>query len=393
MNEPVVIDVALILVFGSAVSWLCQRLRLPAAVVQVILGVILGGAVLGWVSHSSTIHVLGEIGVVLLLGMAGIEMGLERLKRAGWPAVAVAVIGIVLSLSGGYFVGSFFGSPRPEAIYIGLVIAATSIGISTQVLQQFGLINHRIGEIVVAAALIDDVIALYLLAATHGILSDDAGIARVLAYVMAALVLLGAVYWLSKALTSWLLRQRYLDRNWSLIVWAVGVFSAAAMISMLLQFSPVVGSFFAGVGIGDAMEKRSREHRLRGFQPLLWVLMPFFFVMIGVQAEWSALAEPGTRWFLVVLLVVAISAKALGGLLGSSRQTRVAERCLIGFGMVPRGEVALIIATLGLEQGHVGADAFAALVLTTICLAILGPVCMAFLAKSVRSRIAGVTAC
>lgn len=149
--------VLLVLVLGAAVSGLSRWLNFPNAVAQVILVVLLGSAVLGWVEHSATLHTLGEVGVVLLLGVAGLELGIDRLKAAGWAGMVVAILGILFSFAGGYVLSRLYGSPNPEAVYVGLALAATSIGITVQVLQQFGLIGHRVAEVVIAAAVIDEV--------------------------------------------------------------------------------------------------------------------------------------------------------------------------------------------------------------------------------------------
>jgi Kef-type K+ transport system membrane component KefB len=165
-------DILVVLVLGGGLSWLSQRLRFPNAVAQVVLGVLLGTAVLGWVPHSPVLHEFGAVGVVLLLGVAGLELGLGRLTAAGPTGAFVATLGIVFSVVGGYGIGILYGSAGDEALYLGLALGATSIGITVQLLEQFGLIGHRVADILVAAAVIDDVIALYLLGAAHGFLSE-----------------------------------------------------------------------------------------------------------------------------------------------------------------------------------------------------------------------------
>jgi len=147
-----VLSIVLVLGLGLAVGAFSERYRIPKAVAQVLLGVVLGAAVLGWVAHDSVIHILGEIGVVVLLGVAGLEVSMGQLKHAGWPGVWVAVLGIVLSLAGGYAVAMMYGSPSAESIYLALALAATSIGISAQVLHQYGLMEHRVADLIITQA-------------------------------------------------------------------------------------------------------------------------------------------------------------------------------------------------------------------------------------------------
>ncbi len=379
-------DVLLVLVLGATVSGLSQRLKFPNAVAQVVLGVLLGSAVLGWVAHSATLHTLGEVGVVLLLGVAGLELGIDRLKAAGWAGVIVAALGIVFSLAGGYALGTFYGSPNPEAMYVGLALAATSIGITVQVLQQFGLIGHRVAEVVIAAAVIDDVLALFLLAAAHGLLSDGLTVMGTFGLVGLAVAVLGGVYGLCRVLTRWASRRGLIDNPWARAAWILGAIFGAALLTHALELSAVVGGFFAGLGTGEGLTRAVRELSLRILNPLVLVLMPFFFVMVGVQAQWDILNESAVVWFVAGLIALAIITKAAGGLMGTTRAHSWTERWLIAFGMVPRGEITLVIVTLGFDQGHVTHHVFVAVVLMAIVLSIVGPLLMAPFAKRLASE-------
>lgn len=374
-------DVLLVLVLGSALGWLSQRFNLPNAVAQVVLGVLLGTAVLGWVPHSPALHTVGEIGVVLLLGVAGLELGFDRLRAAGWAGAAVATLGIVFSVGGGYAIGHLYGSPGDEAVYLSLALGATSIGITVQVLEQYGLIGHRVADIVIAAAVIDDVIVLYLLGAAHGFLSEGFSAAEALSFVGLAIAVLGGLFFVSRAITRWASRHGLIAGGWSRGAWILTVVALGASLTHALDLSSVVGAFFAGVGTGGGLADVIRDRSAQSLRPLVLLLMPFFFVMIGVQAQWDVVDEPALRWLLVALILVAIIAKTLGGLLGAVGIDGWRERALIGLGMVARGEVALVIATLGFDQGHITRAVFDALVITTVSVALLGPALMVPFAK------------
>ena len=149
----------------------------------------------------------------------------------------------------------------------------------------------------------------------------------------------------------------------------------------------MVGAFFAGVGVGEGMPHEASEHSAAKLQPLVLLLMPFFFIMIGVQADLDILDVPGMRWFVMILIVTAVAGKAIGGVIGALRDNGWRDRWLIGFGMVARGEVCLIIATLGFELGHVSRPVFVSLVLMTITVAALGPLLMAPLAKRAATAV------
>ncbi len=384
MTPVAVADLLVVFVLGGALGWLSKRWRFPNAVAQVLLGVLLGSAVLGIVQHGAALHQLGQIGVVLLLGLAGLELGLDRLRAAGWAGVAVAVLGIGLSFGGGFVVAWLYGAALEASWYVGIALTATSIGISVQVLEQFGLVEHRTGEIIIAAAVIDDVLALYLLAAAHGVFGDGGSASGALLLVLEAVVALSALYWLARAATRRLNALSGMSHGWVSGSWTVSIIFLGAVSTDALGLSAVVGAFFAGLGVGDGFGRQRREATTRGLEPLLWATMPFFFVMIGVQADWRGFTAPGVGWLLAGLLAVALAGKSLGGLLGAVGVRALRERWLIGLGMVGRGEVALVVVTLGRAQGHLGHEVFVVLVSVTIVLAVLGPLLMALLARGVR---------
>ena len=370
-------------------SWLSQRLGFPNAVAQVLLGVLLGTAVLGWVPHSTVLHHFGEVGVVLLLGVAAVELGTGRLTAAGSSGFFVAALGIIFSIAAGYAVGMLYGSPSDEALYIGLALGATSIGITVQLLAQFGLIGHRVADVLVAAAVIDDVIALYLLGAVHGFLSDGVSVQEVFAYVVLAVVVLGGVLWVCRWLTRWAFRRALIYSHWRRSAWILAAIGLGALLTETLGMSSVVGAFFAGLGAGDGLKDQVSERSARELQPLVLLLMPFFFVMIGVQAQWGILERSSSIWLVVGLIACAVLAKTLGGVLGALKIDRWRERWLIGLGMVARGEIALVIATLGFEQGHLAHPVFVSIVLMTIALAVLGPLLMTPLARRLAAERSG----
>jgi len=376
-------DLLLVLTFGLMAGWLAKRVRLPQAVVLVLLGVVLGPALLGWIALDGRLAIVGELGIVLLLGMAGLQMGVAAMWTAGRAGVSVAVLGIGLSLIAGYFFMSGWGARSEAALYTGLALAATSVGISVQVLQQFGLISRRVGRIVIAAAVIDDIAALYLLAVAHGVLRESlTPVALVIAAFLALLVII-AIYAVCQLVVA-RIPPRWLGAH---PVPAVGTIALALIaggtLSHLAGLSSVVGAFFAGLGIGEGAPSL-RQELARRLEPLVFVLMPFFFVLIGARAEWTVLTDAGMAWLVAGLIVLALCAKTIGGALGAVGIQDKAGRWLIGASMAPRGEVALVIASLGFAQGHVGHHLFVALVLMAIATALVAPLLMLPLARRHR---------
>ncbi|HID81518.1 MAG TPA: cation:proton antiporter [Chromatiales bacterium] len=373
----------LILLLGVSVGWLASRIGQPAAVAQVLLGLVIGPPLLGWVDTGEALELIGQLGVVLLLGMAGMHIGSRHLAKHGLTALWVAMFGIVFCLAVGYVFAVMWGSPHAEAIYVGTALTATSIGISVQVLHQLRLFDHRVGEIVIAAAVIDDVIALYLLATAHGILSEEMAGYQIGFSVLETALILGAIYalcrWLSRRIAPILTGDRY---NTGLLLVSV-VIVAFGWVTETRGYSMVVGGFFAGLGLGDGMNPSQRKQMSRQLSKIVPFLVPFFFVVIGSRAEWGVLADPGMPTLLIGLLIIAMAGKVLGGYLGALRATGNGQSLLIGMSMAPRGEVALVIAGLGFFQGHISHHVLIVLILVTIVTAAVSPLVMARLAKRV----------
>jgi len=377
-------DFFLILLPGVFVGWLASRIGQPAAVAQVLLGLIIGPPLLGWVSPNEFLETIGQLGIVLLLGMAGLHIGSKHLAQQGWTAVWVAVFGIFLCLIGGYVFAIMWGSSHAEAVYVGTALTATSIGISVQVLHQLGLINHEVGRIVIAAAVIDDVLALYLLATAHGLLSEDMMAYQVVLSMFEAVSVLTFIYLLcrwSSRHAAILFSNNNSNRGGLLLVSAVIIIFG--WITEELGYSMVVGGFFAGLGLGDGMELSIRKLMAQQLGQVVPFLVPFFFVVIGSRAEWHVLADPGMVSLVIGLLLIAIVGKVLGGYLGALRTTNKCSSILVGMSMAPRGEVALVIAGLGYVQQHISHHMLVALILVTIGTAVMSPLVMAKIARFV----------
>ena len=377
-------DFLLILLFGVSAAWLAKRLGQPAAVAQVLVGLIIGPPLLGWVEPGEELQFIGQLGVVLLLGMAGLHLGSGHLAREGWTGLWVALLGMLFCLAGGYGFAVWWGSPYAEAVYVGTTRTATSIGISVQVLQQLGLINHKVGRIVIAAAVIDDVLALYLLAIAHGLLSDALAPSRLVGSMFLAAGMLAVIFlacrWLARKSGAKLFSAQYPVSLFAVVIIVV----TFGWLTEAMGYSLVVGGFFAGLGLGDGLDQVHRNRLVKQLEGLVLILVPFFFVIVGSRAEWGALADPGMPAFVIGLLAVAMLGKLTGGFFGAWRGGSLRMPLLIGVSMVPRGEVALVIAGLGYAQGHISHHALVALILVTIGAALTGPLLMARLARSLE---------
>lgn len=373
----------LILLLGIGLGGLAKRVHISSAAAQVFLGIILGPSVLGLISSETPLWVLGEIGVVILLGVAGVEIGLKRLLDAGWAGLWVAVLGMVFCFAGGLLFARWWGSDYREAIYVGIALTATSIGITVQVLTQFGLIRRRIGEVVIAAAVLDDILAIFLLANAHSILAGDYAALFILRSVGVSILVLGAIFFITRHIGCYAehwLREKH-ERFY--LLFAVIIILLFATLTEHIGQSFVVGGFFAGVGLGEGLTERERKHISPVLDQVAFMMIPFFFVIIGAKADFSVINNGGMLILMAGLFVIAIFGKVLGAIIGAYDIKRFSDRFLIGVSMAPRGEVGLIIASIGFQQQHISHHVMAALVLTLIAVSLISPLYLSFMSKNI----------
>lgn len=279
----------------------------------------------------------------------------------------------------GYGFAIWWGSPTEEALYVGVALTATSIGISVQVLQQFGLIDKEVGRIVIAAAVIDDIVALYLLAMTHGALTETFMITQVARSMIVGALMFGLIFLVCRLLAKLLIE--WLQSATLRLLFSLMIIVSFGWITHWLDYSLVVGGFIAGLGLGEGLQKTNRNALLQQYDSLVLILVPFFFVYIGSQANWQVLTDNGMMTLVGGLIVIALAGKILGGYIGAWSHGEIYQPFLIGVSMAPRGEVALVVASIGFEQGHISHHVLVALMLVVIASALLGAALMAPLAR------------
>jgi Kef-type K+ transport system membrane component KefB len=361
---------------------LCERLGQPAVLGELLAGVLLGPSVLGVVPLSAGILLIAEVGVLLLLFEVGLETDLEELLRVGGPAMTVAVVGMALPFAGGYLLTRAAGFPTLTAIFVGAALTATSIGISSRVLSDLGLLASREGQIILGAAVADDILGLVVLA----VVSQIAALGSVSAWQAGKSALLSFGF-LLVAIVAGLPLGRLLVRgvgraNVRGILVAVSVAFAllAALGAQAAGSAAIVGAFAAGLVL--ARTNRSDDIR-RAVRPTVDVFAPIFFVAIGAQVDLRYLnpADPSNRPALFLALGL-IAVGSLGKFAAGWAAWGRVRRSFIGAGMIPRGEVGLIFAQIGKQNGALPEPAFVAVVVAVFATTFLTPP----LLKALRPR-------
>lgn len=362
----------LVLVLILLVAWLMgeafERLQMPAVVGQLVGGFLLGPAVLNWVKPSSMIATFAELGVIVLMFLAGLESDLNLLKKYFKPSIVVAVLGIALPVISIYALGRFHALSTLESLFIGVIFAATSVSISVAVLKEMHALNTDAGVTILGAAVADDILSVLLLSAVVTIfgVSDDGpqlSLPMIVGLQVLFFLLIWGLYYVVK---------KFPIRIWQ--NWQSYVSLFALLFCLLLsgiaedvQLSAITGAFFAGIIVSQTEYRKPVTVQVENFGMLLFV--PIFFVNVGLNMQLSGIMN--NVWLFIDLSLLAIITKFLGAYEGSRMfgfdHISAAE---VGAGMISRGEVGLIIAEMGLKSHLISENYYstiiAAIVITTI---------------------------
>ena len=348
-----------------------RRLGQPGIVGELIGGFLVGPYALGLVGAAAlepggAVAVFAELGAIILLFYVGLEVRTDDLLSVGRPALATALIGMLLPVLAGMAVGLALDVGLATSAFFGLALAATSIGITSRALAEMGVLDRRFARIILGAAIVDDILALILIGVVTGVVQGDLSASTVLVALSGVgLVALGFVVarrarGLRKSAFTWPL---FADTP---LVVAFLFMLALAIVSSVAGLAAIIGAFVAGLIVAETEAQHDVETETR---TLVTIFVPFFFAYTGARVDIGAFLDPEVIAISLALGVLGILTKAIGGIAGawsSGRWTSVA----VGFGMVPRGEVGIVVAGLGVSLGILSAEGFnevlAAVVITTI---------------------------
>ena len=366
------IPLAILVVFTSA-KILCEvfeRFGQPGIVGEILAGILIGPHVLGWMQPNEVLHILAELGVMFLLFRVGLEVKSSELLRSGGTAVVVAAAGVVVPFVMGWGISLLFGEPRIEAIFTGAAMVATSVGITAEVLAARGLLQHRASQIILAAAVVDDVLGLLVLAVVSSM-------AR------------GQVNWLEISLTAALaisftvfisifgtrVMRQVVPRVESRMSLAESQFTLAiillfslALLAVYAGVAAIIGAFLAGVALSESVDHR--VHQLTS--GVTELLVPFFLAGIGLHFDITAFRDPRLLLLACVIFVAAVASKLFGCGLGAIRLGRQ-DALRVGVGMIPRGEVGMVVAQIGLGIGVMAPGVYGVIVFMSVATTMVAP--------------------
>ncbi|SFS45961.1 cation:proton antiporter [Paenibacillus sp. BC26] len=363
------LQLAIVILATKLAGDLSVRLGQPSVLGKLVIGVILGPAVLGWVQSTEVIEAFSHIGVLLLMFFAGLETDIKDLNDNRNASAAVAIGGILLPLLGGYLAGIVMGMETSEAVFIGLLLSATSVSISVQTFKELGWLKSKESTTVLGAALVDDIVVVLTLAVMMSLLTaSDVSLTLVIGKKVVFFILIGLLGWKVVPFTMRKLSQ--LNVTESVMSTALVLCLFFAYIAEYLGVAGIIGSFAAGIAISQTKFKKEVETRL---EPIAYtIFVPVFFVSIGLAVTFAGLSKQ--ILFIIALSVLAVLTKLIGSGLGAKLTGfNMRSSLIIGAGMVSRGEVALIIATIGLNTGLLLQQYFTSIIIVVIVSTIVTP--------------------
>jgi Kef-type K+ transport system membrane component KefB len=372
MHQPLPLPLVLLIVFGSAklLSELFERLGQPGIVGEILAGALIGPSVLGWVAPNDILKALSEIGVMFLLFDIGLKAKAPQLRRLGGRAAVVAVLGISASFLAGWGILSAWHASRNEALFLGAAMTATSVAIIAPLLASRGLLNEQASKVILAAAVIDDVLGLIVLAVVSGVARGRFNVLEItLTAALAAGFTVVTVLWgtaaVNRILPHFRSRARADESEFHI---AVVFLFAMALLAHYTGVAAIVGAFLAGLALSEQANDRVRD-LTSGVSELL---VPFFLVGIGLHFDLAIFRSRSAIVLALLVLAAAILAKLAGCGAGAlALGWRNAVR--VGLGMVPRGEVGMVVAQVGLGMAVISSQVYSVVVFMAVATTLVTP--------------------
>jgi len=377
-----------LLLFVSLAGYLIAYRINQSAVVGIILaGILIGPSFLGLVTYTNFVSSLGHLGAVVLLFTVGLHFKIEEITRLKY--FIIALLGIIVPWLAGFFTSELFGFDFAASIFIGTALTATSIAITANVLKEMNKLETKVARVIIGAAIIDDVLGLLALSFSEEIVTGTLSWQFLVLTILKALafILIGVI--LGKSIINKIMLK--MDKTHMvgkypeiIFIFAMMVAFLYSMTAELVGLSAIVGSFLAGVSLAEVRVVNGKAFR-EGAEYLQIIFASIFFVSLGVLLDFHSITTDILVFILVITVIAIISKIIACGLPARLVGLNVRESLAVGVGMVPRGEVAMIVALIGLSRNLIEPDVYATLVLMSLISTILPPLVLRnFLLKTAR---------
>ena len=358
MREELEILLNLFIIFTAAKIFaeIFTRIKQPIVIGELIAGAVIGAHGLGLIAETPINDAMAELGVIFLLFLVGLETRMDDMREVGRPAILVGFFGVLIPLAMGYVLYSQLGYDSIRSLFMGTAIVATSIGITARVLGDMGLLKHRTSRIILGAAILDDILGLLVLALVSSLARGGFNYFEFAILIIEAVLFVLFLTTLGPKLAGRHI-HKFIDRlHISEGSFAIGIILVLGLSVMAeyIGLAAIIGAFLAGIVLSETKDFLDLQKK---FQPVGNLLIPIFFVVMGTKFNLLGLFAPSTLVLLMLTFVVAVISKMIGsalGTIGLGFKTMLQT----GIGMVPRGEVGIVVGTIGLSLGVIGQDLY-----------------------------------
>jgi Kef-type K+ transport system membrane component KefB len=366
--DSLTIPLSLLIVFASAkaLAEVFERLRLPAIVGEILAGVLVGPQVLHWLAPNAVLSAFSDLGLIFLLFRVGLEVNSAELLESGGTALGVAVSGVILPFLAGWGIMRLFHAPHIEAIFVGVAMVATSVGITAEVLKRMGMLSHPAGRVILGAAVFDDILGLLALSVATSLARGGVPIGELAltAFVALAFVVLTARW--GAPLVKRLNPQLNIPEQRFAIAMVL-LFGLSAL-AVYAGVAAITGAFLAGLALSESADQRTHD-LTSGVTELF---LPFFLAGIGMKLDLHTFQHRSTLALAAWIVGAAIVSKMAGCGLGAWKMG-TANALRVGAGMIPRGEVGMVVAQIGVGFGVITQPVYGIIVAMSVMTTLFAP--------------------
>ncbi|OPX44065.1 Na(+)/H(+)-K(+) antiporter GerN [Ruminiclostridium hungatei] len=391
--EKVLIEIALILIFTKLGGLVSRKFKMPEVLGALVAGVILGPAVLRLVEYTGNIKLLSELGVILLMFLAGLETNVDELKKAGKTSFAIALMGVIIPLILGTAAAYLFFTNFWENLFVGVILTATSVSISVETLTELGKLNTKAGVNILGAAVIDDVLGLILisivLAVSQTLGSGASGSAAAISLILtfAKIIAFCLLSVIMIVLVPRFINKISVDNRHKrdLLTYSIAMALILAFISEILGIAAITGAYICGLTLSQFIHREYIEKNVKAISSGFLSLI--FFASVGIAADIRGLS-PEVILITLVMFAIAVVGK-LFGCGGAARLFKMSKResLQIGVGMISRGEVAIITANIGMQNHIISEEIYIPTLIVVILTTVITPALLKIVFSSKKGRL------
>ena len=376
-QSGILFDLFIIFITAKLFNYLFQKIHIPPMIGEIAAGLILGAGGLRLIRETPVLDAFSELGAMMLLFVVGLHTRLKDMLKIGPDATIVATLGVALPMVLGYFFILSTGHRGIEALFVATALVATSVGITARVLKDMQLGQTVSAKLILGAAVADDILGLLVLAAVTGETNGSIDVSKILSLFLIVVLFLSGVFLIGSRSIKMLktrLEKMKLEKNEFIL--SMTVLLGLSFLTSFIGMASIVGAFFAGLLMAELEDRHLGDM----FDSIYEFLVPFFFVMIGMKIQPHLLFNGSILLLAAVYTLIAIAGKYIGCGLGAFRYG-FGVMNFVGLGMIPRGEVGMIVALIGLNMGVISSDVYAIIIFMVVVTTLITPIVLSYVSK------------